>query len=167
MSSRNGRLALRLLIDGIVLAKVSFFLINRPVSLCSLWLRVVPVRCSDSADAGVGQVTVAPPIEDCLHPFSLLSGSIAVVQGSTLSTSLELTSSRTGFRPLQIGSRGLNDIVLQVWVPLCSRSCATVCYTQTISTTVMQDKVSVEVTFKLSAPAIGYCTSSTRTQCVL
>ena len=112
---------LRLLIDGIVLTKVFFFLINRPVSLCSLWVRVVvPVRSFDSADAdagvGVGQVT--PPIEDCLLPFPLSCGSRAVVQGATLSTSLELISSRIDFRSLQVGSSGLNDIVLQVCVPL-------------------------------------------------
>ena len=118
---------LRLLIDGIVLTKVFFFLINRPVSLCSLWVRVVvPVRSFDSADAdadagvgvgvGVGQVT--PPIEDCLLPFPLSCWSRAVVQGATLSTSLELISSRIDFRSLQVGSSGLNDIVLQVCVPL-------------------------------------------------
>jgi hypothetical protein len=120
---------LRLLIDGIVLTKVFFFLINRPVSLCSLWVRVVvPVRSFDSADAdadadadagvGVGQVTAAPPIEDCLLPFPLSCRSRAVVEGATLSTSLEFISSRTDFRSLQIGSTGLNDTVLQVCVPL-------------------------------------------------
>lgn len=83
----------------------------------------MPVRNLDSADAdagvgvGVGQVT-APPIEACLLPFPLSCGSRAVVQGATLSTSLELVSSRTDFRSLQMGSSGLNDIVLQVWVPL-------------------------------------------------
>ena len=88
----------------------------------------MPVGSLDSADAdadadagvgvGVGQVTAAPPIEDCLLPFPLSCGSRAVVQGATLSTSLELISSRTDFRSLQIGSSGLNDIVLQVCVPL-------------------------------------------------
>jgi hypothetical protein len=88
----------------------------------------VPVTCLHSADAdadagvgvgvGGGQVTAAPPIEDCLLPFPLSCGSSAVVQGATLSTSFELISSRTDFRSLHIGSSGLNDIVLQVWVPL-------------------------------------------------
>jgi hypothetical protein len=82
----------------------------------------VPVRCFDSADAdagvGGGQVTAAPPTEDFLLPFPLSCGSRAVVQGATLSTSLEFISSRTDFMSLQIGSSGLNDIVLQVCVPL-------------------------------------------------
>jgi hypothetical protein len=85
---------------------------------------LVPIRCLDSADAdadagmGVGQVTAAPPIEACLLPFPLSCGSRAVVQGATLSTSLVLISLRTAFRSLQMGSSGLNDIVLQVCVPL-------------------------------------------------
>ena len=79
----------------------------------------------DRDDEGMTKLSVAPTDLNPI-PFSLSLQARSESQWSILATALKFISSRIDFRSWQLGSGGLNEIVLQVWVALCSLSWATV-----------------------------------------